>query len=346
MSIDSEAESPLTPLGTQFVAPDSLQKQLSQPLVVFAGEAPAWQFLCWLIAPFVIVNFAIGPLSYWVEGPGSGDSNVFKIIIGTVFAVCLGTLPVQFVILNCYVVFSIERWWLRLAVLLGTALLLCVAGLAGFGVLYYFGDWTIGRQEIENGLEFPSLLPTFVLASQLPFWFMRAFFGWQLERVQTESAESDSDNNDVAAGQRLSILHLLVATAIVAASLGLIRMSPSTIDNDAERWAAIGFVSAIAFCFSLISLVLLLLFARINSRFLYWALVVGVPILFVVTGYVVLAFFIWDMYWDEMEEINFNTLIFSTIGLTFIVGLSICLWLLRAHGWIIRSVRKKTPSGA
>lgn len=337
MSTDPDAESPLTSVGTQLLLPSTLREQLKQPAVVFAGEGPAWQFLLWIAVPLLLANFLLGPLGCAV-GPGGIDSDVYKVLVGTVFAICLGMIPLQFVILNCYAVFSAERWWLRLIVLLGYAIVYSGAAILGFTLLYFVFHWGINETEVDNVLEILCILPTIVLASQLPFWFLRIFLGWQFVRVVAEADDCDADCEQVAVSQPLSILHLLVATAVVATSLGLIRIAPQTTGEE-EKWTALGAISGIAFVVSLLSLIFLFLFARIRSRLLYWVLAVGVPLLIVATVWAVIAIFWGEFFINEFENLSFATLIFSTIGLTFIVGLTNSLWLLRCHGWTIGSPR-------
>lgn len=212
-------------------------------------------------------------------------------------------------------------------------------------VTFQLSDWQINREAVENGVRFYCILPAIVLAGQLPLWFMRVFCGWQFVRMESDVVEDSTTGQQSAGSQPLSILHLLVATAAVAVCLGLIRVAPlETLEGAWVLWVLLGVFSGLSFCFSLVGLVYLLLFTRIRSRLLFWNFAAGVPALIAATVFVVLAFFVWELYWHQMDELGFDTMMFSTIGLTFILGLVGCLTLLRMHGWTIGPARPREVS--
>lgn len=333
MSLDPETESPLTPLGLQLLSTEKLREELQRPARPPGDAVPAWLFLLWLTGPFLVADFLFGPVMHGMSEAMVGNSSIVKVLVGLLLATCMGMIPLQSVILSCYAVLSSETWWFRFCVLLAQLASASVAGIAGMVVAFQLDHLSFDDQAIENGIRFLCALPTVALAGQLPFWSMRWFRGWRFARLAAASVPT----NEPAVDQRLSISHLFVATAVVATCLGLIRAAPlKTVDGAWVLWLLVGIFSVLAFGFSLASLVYVLLFTCIRSRLLFWCLALALPAIIGTSVSALLIYYVWLADWDRvLLELPFNTMMFSTIGLTFIVGFTAGLWLLRLHGWAI-----------
>jgi len=71
------------------------------------------------------------------------------------------------------------------------------------------------------------VLPAVSLSVQIPLWPFRTHLGWRVNAREEAAAKSN---------QALSILDILVGTAIVAVSLGLIRFVPGTEQNEFQNY--------------------------------------------------------------------------------------------------------------
>lgn len=328
-----ETESPLTPLGLQLLSTDPLRDELHHTKQPRFPNVPGWAFLIWLMVPFMLADLLYGPLMYVMGEAARGDSLLYKIFTAVMLTACVSLIPLQGVILNCYAVFAAEVWWFRYAIWFALLVPLSASGVVGMYLLFQLIGLSIGTREYENVVRYYCMLPTIVIVGQLPLWYMRVYRRWQFVRYPQRAVASADD-----AAHSLSIQNLLIATAVAAICLGLLRVSPShTLAEEFVHWLVPGVFSVLAFVISLVCGGYLALFARIKHRWLYWGLALGTP---GITTFVIVVIFTWGMFLDEIwRDYGFGTLMLSTVGATIIGGLTGCLSLLRAHGWTIEAAR-------
>jgi hypothetical protein len=175
---------------------------------------PSWLPLLLVALVFTAANLAVAPLM-----------DVFRTrSLGLIFPItCLGIMFAEGFVLAAWLVFGagsfFKRLWIHWAGVAWLALAWLLGAILDDGLS---GDV---RDALEN---VPFVLPLLSVAIQLPLWVARYYFGWRLV----------DGCGDQAPEKPLGIRDLLVATAIVAVSLALIRLPEDWSGDDA--WVAWG----------------------------------------------------------------------------------------------------------
>jgi uncharacterized membrane protein YqjE len=334
--MDQPSESPLTPLGLQLQdASDLHSKNLDYPITDVCG----WTFLLWLMGPFCISNFMLANLIAFEDY--SGGALAFA--VQCCRAISMGVIPLQLVVLSYYAVFSNEAWWFRLALFAGLFALCSAVGLLGLYILALMKQWPIDEWEIESALQTVCLLPLLAFSAQLPFWPLRIFFGWQFVPTSRQGSEATAQPERQS---HFSILQLMVATAIVAVVLGILRMAPVELTSESDFWTGCAVFASLAIGCSLLGgIPLMLCFTGLKSWLLAYGLTVGLPL---VIGWSVTGYLAWNLNPSAQSAAVFAASMITFFSLTFVLGIAVSLLLLRMHSWTIgrptRSVESRSGS--
>lgn len=330
------SESPLTPLGQQLAAECLADKPDRLPRLRMAP----WTFLVYLFGPAFVANISLGSIGSLNQTLANHYDrfSVIHFAVSALLAACLAMYAVQSVLIHCYAVFSCESGWLRAGLTSGLVAILFVAGVFGIylGVTIDGTPW--GDPEVENTIRSLLAMPVIMLAAQLPLWFLRMYFGWQLIPAEKAAAEPDAAPHRP---QRLLILHMLLATTFVALALACLRVAPlSTLDSPADYWLGAAIFAALAAGTSAYTGWYLLLTRKLRRGWQVWAIIIGIPLL---VGVPIFAIVVRHESWDEiLGESLFGFSIFVMLGLSFLVGIAGGLRFLRAIGWRI-GPRETTP---
>lgn len=334
--MDQPSESPLTPLGLQLQdASDLPAKNLDYPITDVCG----WTFLLWLVGPFCVSNLLFVPCVLWI------DYTVGPLATGIrcCLAASMGIIPLQMVVLSYYAVFSSEVWWLRLAIFTGVIALCAAAGLVGMSAMVLMTNWHIHENDVQNVLQFVCVVPLIAFATQLPFWPLRVYFGWQFMPTNPRLGEMTIPTDRPA---QFSIQQMMAATAVVAVVLGLMRMAPLAGSEESDFWFGCAAMSAAgAACSLLAGIPLILCFTRLRWWFAL-GLAVGVPTVIFWGGVAYLT--TWIKKPVALRDMIFDACMSTIIGLTFVLGFAASVYLLRLHSWTIgrptRSVESRSGS--
>jgi hypothetical protein len=130
----------------------------------------------------------------------------------------------------CWLVWGEGSFLRRLAVHWGIGLAISLCLLCGFLLVFAFTDyvWEF-RRIFYAAAGFGCVLPTASLSAQLPLWPSRTHFGWRVARTERDETSGNR--------QPLSIRDILTGTAVVAVSLGLVRLFPRILSSRCGcRW--------------------------------------------------------------------------------------------------------------
>jgi hypothetical protein len=162
--------------------------------------------LAFAVAVFNVLLFPLGRAC-------SGDMGITMFVE----AIGMAVLPGEVGALALWLVWGdgpfLPRLAIHWAVALGLLASLFVGVVAATAEDRFFND--IVREFLAI---IACLLPISSLAAQLPLWPLRTHLRWRLERAAAEATAEKP--------QPLSILDILSGTAVVAVSLGLIRLAP------------------------------------------------------------------------------------------------------------------------
>ena len=166
----------------------------------------AWCAVLPVLLPMVLANFLLWPTLEYVPP----------------LAVGVALIPVQAALLTILLVLGPGPFWRR--------------WLWHWGwVLVLFGSWSAGyylaveRKYLEVIPAAACGLPLFALIVQLPFWVLRAWIGWRLVRRTERPLSPDSTVENPAvkdSNERLRVIDLMQATAVIAMTLGIARLTP------------------------------------------------------------------------------------------------------------------------
>lgn len=268
------------------------------------NHSPFRVLLVWLGPLYALTNLSVIPLfmvivdlvfSGLFGNPQSPAKEFLPLLIG-VELILLGFFPAQALLLTLGLAWSSGSWWRRtaahwLAVLaaIGTVL----AGIPLFWLLLLIHDWVTGDLEagfraggplnwnVDSGSFWEQVwgitaticaLPMILLAIQAPFWLIRLFAGWRLER---QAIEHDESPRELPGAESLSIKDLMLTTAVVAASLSLLQFADRVITRETDETLAFLFatliIAGICVVVSLLTAVpLVLLFFSRYSLQLCW----------------------------------------------------------------------------
>ena len=205
----------------------------------------------WLIVPCLACDFLMMPVFSSINGPSG--AVVAPIALGIV-----GCVLAQGNLLAAWLAWSDGLFLRRLATHWKIAAGLYLIWLVGFGLAVAGGRVPpIIAATVALGV------PLVSIAAQFPLWVARQWFGWRLVREQAEAAPVEPP---------LAIRDLMVATLVVAVSLGLARLAPSP--DAGEMWPVWGFAFTFASVVSSIALLpagALLLRMQPFSRGLAWS---------------------------------------------------------------------------
>lgn len=326
--MEQPSESPLSPLGLQLASElvELRDQQLDKPL---RHSAP-WLCLTLLIGPFFFVDLCLGSIGS-LNGQLSRNQNLLFFCMSIVLAAWMGNIPVQAVLLSCYVVFSPDTGRLRFFIWLGATSLLSVTGLLGIRLGFAFEDLHVGDHEMENAVRFFCAMPTIALAAQLPLWPLRIFLGWQF-------APLDDAAHETPPRRQMSIQHMLLATTAVAICLGCLRLAPmGTLGSDWDYWGPVAVFAGIAAGASLLGSGLIWVFTRLQNQYIVWGLAIGMPL---IIGVTVFSCLVWGRSWQQIDgEPLLLFAVFSMIALSYIMGIAGGVRLLKTLGWTISPAR-------
>ena len=186
----------------------------------------------WLIVPCLSCDFLMVPVFSSLSGPPHAPGVALALgIIGCVLA--------QGCLLAAFLAWSNGPFIWRLLVHWQVALGLYLVWLVGFGLAVARS----GRIPPVIAATVALGVPLVSVATQLPLWLARQFWGWRLVREV-----SDEDHP----AEKLAIRHLMLATVVVAVSLALARVAPSP--DAGEMWPVWGFSCVVATVISSITL--------------------------------------------------------------------------------------------
>jgi hypothetical protein len=337
--MQQETESPLTPLGQAILAgragwncqPEPPPDEARPP------HKPAWLLLAWLAVPFLLADLALCPvMSLEINLSSQRARNAGVLLTAFLF----GVMAWQAVLLSMYMAFSTDPWWQRLAIFIPLAIMFSAAGLLGMAGVHWSEGWEIGDEQVENGVRLFCALPLVALAGIVPFIFFRWVFDWAMIRT----APLDSGPNRIQSRRPASILNMMLLTAAIAGGFGLIRIAPiATLVEPGTLWVIVGVFAGIAAGFSTLGGIPLLVLCHYVKRSVLRGVIVLVILL--VSGLASLAVYAWFTPWPEfIDNAPFNSVVFSTIVLTFLGGLSCCLMLFHYFGWTIQPAQRSVQS--
>ncbi|QDU27972.1 hypothetical protein ETAA8_30640 [Anatilimnocola aggregata] len=170
-------------------------------------------------------------------------------------------------------------------------------------------------------------IPILLLGFQAPFWFMRVVFGWRLQR----SDERPVGTIACGSTDKLSLRDLLLATTIVALSLGLLQFSKTcsqevAVSQSDSRITTLLFSSIIALFVLMIAVPLTALFLRGGRLSIAWAANLAGSMGLAV----VYAFYAsWSFSQDLWQMLLIGCLAIFSLTVTYACGLHLLRW----HGW-------------
>ena len=194
-----------------------------------SSTPPALAWTDWLpvlivVLPLSVADVAVCPLMKAIR-----PQDVLSVIVYSSF----GLILAQAGLLTGGLVFARGPFWLRMLVHWSVAFVL-VSLWAGGLILSESRHLSRVGSEVWTAL---SSFPALSLGLQLPLWGVRYGFGW-------------SWNSTESTTRRLSISDLLIATAVVAGTLAISRLSPVS----AQQWITVGMFGAAGIGASLVGL--------------------------------------------------------------------------------------------
>jgi hypothetical protein len=241
---------------------------VDQPLPPAPRPASPWRpLLIWTGPVFALTNASLFPLVSVIVAialagmlvavsPGSPPpapppAKSWLPVLSLLFGCGLALVPAQALLATVCLILGPGSFWRRLSIywlVVLAALLSILAGVPIFWIgglivawfegrldfalqqpFFSTGDQPLGEQ-IQQALAIPCALPMILLGAQAPFWGLRLLGGRRLERMGTENGPTES----------LAIKDLLLATALVAASLTLLQFSDRVFTDEAN--AALSFL--------------------------------------------------------------------------------------------------------
>lgn len=214
--------------------------------LVLPPESPAlstftsltWKLVC-VWAFFVIVQIVFLPAMCWL------DEISFQVRELSAGLFC-GFTGAQAGLLILAAVLGPGSVALRQACVIVLGLTWVGAWLLGYCIAEWHDVNTIMLPDAEQ-LTVILVLPFLLFVGQTPLWTFRAFFRWRVEHCEANKV------GDKPA--QVSLLGFFVATALVASSLGLVRLGLRLADSPSEEWwLATGIASAVIAVLSLLTL--------------------------------------------------------------------------------------------
>jgi hypothetical protein len=267
------------------------------------NDSPWRPLLVWLGPIFVLTNLSIIPLVVMIVGiamsgmfaKGNEPPDPRKAwlpLLEVLWQTGLVLVPVQAVLATLCLTWGPGPFWRRLLSHWLVVVMAIVCVVSGIPVLW---PWSIGSalasgrewnaylsvndpwglnnehfwRDLQQSLAIPCMLPMLLLGLQTPFWALRLFAGCRLEKRPHDSADN------LSSADALSIKDLLLATAIIAASLALLQFSDRVFAGEGNAAQAFLFNTligaAVCIAFSLLTAVplTLLIFSRLSLPFIW-----------------------------------------------------------------------------
>jgi hypothetical protein len=185
-----------------------------------AGNFSARTGMLGLVIVACVFNLLALPVVRGIEsrGPFYASTGIHSnILMLVVMPVIVGVLAGEIGAMACWLVWAEGLFWQRLVVHWAAGLVMVACVLCGWLV----ATLDIGQQLRPGVLQAAAwifcVVPGASLAVQLPMWPFRTHLGWHVAQTNSQTQMSP---------QPLSILDILIGTAVVAVSLGLIRFVP------------------------------------------------------------------------------------------------------------------------
>jgi hypothetical protein len=314
-----EDDNPYAP--AQSVGPERLRPEPARQ---------TWHWFQVLVAGLLPFNFVVGML-YGAGGSGFPAMPFLASIIS-------GLFPAQAGLLTLWLVWGPRSFGWRLLVHWLIVLAFSLALVIGFA-----GSFRGTMSEFDLLQRFGillSFLPAFSLGLQLPLWPLRVYGRWHVERVES-NAESGAApapaGAQTQASEPLSIRDLLLATLVVAAGIGGLRIAFAAASGpdspiDSEYWIGWTIGILLLMVFSLVgflpALFLILRVKRTQLAVGLWYAYLGAPCLALLLLGALMA-------GPGQELGDFIVVTLLVLG-CYATGLALPLLLARRDGWRLR----------
>lgn len=291
----------------------SFQRGYRRGLWPTDGEHHFWLTIAMLMAPLVLVNVLIPPLTNAISRPGWWLWLAIA---------CFGWIGVQAAWLGIAQVFAPGPLWRRSLLAWAFGLLAMSAFASGF--LWIPEEDAFERRHFSEFVLGPMCqIPLLVLASQTPLWLARLTRSWRCvhPRFAADSGNSLGD---------LFVLTFLAAAALGAAQLGKrLLLIEANVD---DFWIPVGIGCGIFF---LVGLLMLLPLVWVMLRWRQWFWAIGMSLAYPA---VVLAAFYFLTRASPPPQGIYPAI--SVLLYSFSLGLLLSLSLLRLRGWRLSTTRQ------
>jgi hypothetical protein len=264
-----------------------------------------------------LANFAVAPLMDEFRPQDWGALLVYS---------CFGWNLAQVGLLSVGMTLGHESFLRRLTICCALAMVLLVLWIAGASTTMHLGR-LIELPLRREGRMLTVGMPVIFLASQIPLWIARIYFGWRFEQpLPTDPATAPASPSE----GKLSLRDLFITTALISVVLGLGRLIATSprVSSGADLWIPLALA---ALASTVISLITTLPLLRILS------LPHSLPVCLVLaTGYTLLAGGIAVSL--LLTSIGMNVRAWYTVGvMTTIANFALCMLLglscLRGKNW-------------
>jgi MFS family permease len=259
------AEDALTSAPLQL--PQPLRDQLQREAELSSGPWKLTLAIALAISFAAVGNGLLAPVARAIN-PGPG------FIVGFTFVMAMvGSIGAQAALLAVLAVWGAGPLWIRQVWHWGLALVAYSAWL--FGYLVTFGEFfnRASSSEIELILMILFGLPALALAVQLAAWPAKVYLYWRIVPV---GPNGTPDESDMPSADQFSIRDMIVATLVVAASLGALRFAKPESTPETQYWMAWSIACGSAACGSVLVVAMVYLTLGVRN---VWLGAVGIAAL-------------------------------------------------------------------
>ncbi len=309
----------------------AVSKPLREQLQKEETDPGLWK-LTFTIAIALLVaaigNGLLAPAADLIE-PGPGFAVGLSFLLAT-----LGSIGAQAALLAILAVWGAGSLWVRLIWHWGLAYTAYSAWLLGY-LIAFADDFKYSNSSDDMGPMILLGLPALALAVQLAAWGAKFYLYWRIVPTTRGEAPHEADPPPV---DQFSIRDMIVATLIVAASLGALRMGKPEDTPEAQYWLAWGIACGSAACGSVLVVLLVYLTLGVHR---VWIGALGVLAALGSLAGIASAALIWISYGLAMPGPSNNEIILmmtsAVCGFAF-VGAG-TLWVARSLGYRLSMTR-------
>lgn len=316
--------------------PQPLRDQLQQEAAVSSGPWKLTFAIAIAILLAAVSNGLLVPVATAIKPGGPGFLAGLSFIFAAVGA-AVGSIGAQAALLAVLAVWGAGPLWIRQVWHWGLALAAYSAWLLGYLIAFadYFGR---GRSSGEEMILVILLgLPALALAVQLAVWPAKIYLHWRI--VPVAPAGSPDDSDALPAAEQLSIRDMIVATLVVAASLGALRFGKPGNAPEAQYWLAWGIACGSAACGSVLVAVLVYLTLGVRN---VWLGALGVAAILGALAGIASAVLIWLAFPGPTNDEIILMMTCVVCGFAFVAPAA--LWIVRSLGYRLCMTRPQGSS--